>query len=288
MAQDVEIKLLCVENDPIWQNRVETASDKEPGINVCTSSTYKDAVKRLENEEYDVCTLDSRLGDRKSHIHQLVKRLNEKSEETRPETLALTNFSRDISQNDKHILFRVLSKQEVGDDVLQLKKTILEASRRSLTRQAFCIWTALDLSEDLPEESIVFSVLKESLAKSPVEDRERAEAIVKKYEIYTKHLCLVVEIDTEVLLDCYGYVSAICENKVEVMLLLRDGQSIGRIFNSGRFLAAGIHYQHAHFHYIITREGAKVNSEIIAEEPPKGYPGIISMPEVDLSVFDRL
>ena len=92
----------------------------------------------------------------------------------------------------------------------------------------------------------------------------------------------------ETLLDCYGYVSAICEETVDVELILQDGQKLKRVFSSELCSAAKVHYQNAFFRYTIVRYGAKITSDIKAEEPPRDYLGLVDLSQVDISVFDRL
>lgn len=94
--------------------------------------------------------------------------------------------------------------------------------------------------------------------------------------------------EPEVLLDCYGYVSAIWEDGVEAVLVLPDGRELKRIFPDGsEFAEAGIHYQDAPFRFRVLKQGSRVCHHLTAEKPPKDYPGCVEMPEIDLSVFDE-
>ena len=90
------------------------------------------------------------------------------------------------------------------------------------------------------------------------------------------------------MLDCFGYVSAVCENQVDVVLLLPNSQKIRRTFSSTSCLSAGIYYQNASFRYTVTQEGAKTTAEIRAEKPSQDYPCVIEMPKVDYSIYDEL
>ena len=47
MCENVEVKLLCVENDSNWQKKIMEATNSNPGFHVDISETYSEAVKYL-------------------------------------------------------------------------------------------------------------------------------------------------------------------------------------------------------------------------------------------------
>lgn len=290
MSQNVEVELLCVENDLDWQEKIRAASNHLPGFYVDVTATYKEAVAYLKKKQYDICTFDSRLDDKRPHIHQLVKRIEEKPEAIRPQIIALTSFSEDISKMDRAKVFKVIEKNKVVNDTMTLKRILLDVLRESLTKQCLYFYKHLDVKETISPNNVlldrIFDRLNKARSSFSADLQKQIHVVGKKYKIYQQHL-EILPAETNTLLDCYGYVSAICEKQVEVVLLLPDGQKIKRVFSSDLCLAAGVHYQHASFHYTVIQKEAITSAEIQAGKPPNDYPGVVNMPEIDHSVFDE-
>ena len=284
MSENVEAKVLCVENDPDWQERIRKATNTKPGFRVDTSETYNDAVSQLQRESYDVCTLDSRLEDEKPRLSQMVKQAKERSKEIRPVLVAVTAFQGDVTRRLRRQLFEVVDKREVGDDIVRLKRSLIGALRESLRGQAAAVRKELGWEGVRSESDHLITELERMPESSPAALKKRGEEIVKKYEIYRKHFDIV----PQVLLDCYGYVSAIREEGVEVILTLPNGQELKRLLDPDICVSAGVHYQDAPCRYTVIRKGSIVSSCLNAGKPPADYPGSAEMPEIDFSVFDEL
>jgi len=94
----------------------------------------------------------------------------------------------------------------------------------------------------------------------------------------------------EISLDCYGYVSAIREGRVEAVLMLPNRRELRRLFNSdlsNLFVERGIYYTDAPFRFIVTNYQSKLSTHVITGKPPEGYPGTVKMPKFDFSVLER-
>lgn len=283
MSEKVEAKLLCVENDSDWQKKIKDATNSSPGFHVDISKTYRETVQYLKTDIYDVCTLDSRLEDEKPRLSQMVKQVEEKSKEIMPVLVAVTAYRGDVTPRVKRRLFEVVDKREIGDDIVRLKRSVLEALNESLRLQAIDIWKKMG-QKGVPEsKEYLIKSLEDLPACTETNLRERAYKVVKKYEIYCDRVIKL----PQVLLDCYGFVSAISENEVDVVLALPDGQDLRRVFDAQWCAAAGIHYQYAPFHYTVIREGADVRGHLEPGKPPADYQRSVNVPEIDLSVFDK-
>lgn len=283
MCEKVEAKLLCVENDPNWQDKIKKATNTKPGFHVDVCSTYGDAVDYLQNEDYDICTLDSRLEGEKPRLSQMVKKVHEKAKEIKPVLIAVTAFKGDVTTRVRRRLFDVVDKRDVGEDIISLKRKLLEALHESVKEQALDIWKKLGQRSMKGADEDLISNLDDLPDGTDVRLREMGRKVIKKFEIYSERM---VALPT-VLLDCYGYVSAVCENEVEVVLALRDGRDLKRIFDAKWCASAGIHYQYAPFHYTVIREGADVKGHLESGKPPEDYPRNVNVPKIDFSVFEK-
>ena len=237
----------------------------------------------LANRNYDVVTLDSRLGGntpRKPRIHQLLQRVAE-LEGTSPTVVALTNFTDDLTNADTDSLYDVIKKSEVSSDVVVLKRRLLKAAHESLVQQARAVLLKAncDAPSDMDEE--LFSSLQRIMPELEERLASLAQEVVDKYYlVYLDHFRHL----PEEVLTCEGIVVCVGEEYVDVELFLADMPSLRR-FSRDRFLAAGALYENARFRYRITRYGAEVRSVIepVEEEQQDQE----EENDIDWSVFDH-
>jgi hypothetical protein len=71
---------------------------------------------------------------------------------------------------------------------------------------------------------------------------------------------------------------------VDAVLVLPDGTSVRRLFDSARFIDAGIFHEDALFTYTVVRQDNEVTSRIDPSEGPTGVD--LQVPDVDFSVFE--
>jgi hypothetical protein len=124
--------------------------------------------------------------------------------------------------------------------------------------------------------------------------QNRDEYVQDAYDLNKPKTEIISDISTtrpersQIILDCYGYVSGIRINqKVEVVLFLPNGQKLRRLFDSEMFIKKDIYYRDAPFRFLVKREGGNIVSSIIAQKPPDNYPGTVKMPEFDFSVLEK-
>ena len=121
----------------------------------------------------------------------------------------------------------------------------------------------------------------------PVCLKSRIEELKAKYEVYQEK-----ELNyPKILLECYGYVSAIRGNEVEAVLSIdkEDGSAVDsrRVFSGDRFKAAKLYFEDAAFRYVIVRKGADVTSRIESAAVSEIDSQLDSdRQDLDLAVFD--
>jgi CheY-like chemotaxis protein len=257
-TEETTVKVLCVEDESKWQRRVQDACNHTGGVEVDFVEAFDDVKARITDGEYDVVTLDSRLKPniKLSRMHQLIDLVRQSMGGNIP-VIALTAYDDDLSNSDRQRLFQVFEKEDVYNSPDVLKRGIVDALGASLISQAECLLGGARRQLPVVEPGEVFERIAALADVDAGGVAEKARQLLAKRWICQRH-----EANCRVqLLDCLGYVSAINDDQVEVVLDI-VGQNARRVFDSARFIAADLYYEDAPFRYIVTREGAEVSSRI--------------------------